>query len=191
MAIFEENETMEDPSKAYNGSLQSLRDLVKDHEEVIEIFIVLNSFLLSFVVAAMVEELTKYFCFWMVEHPDFLNFSKKNRTENNDDLLLEAQVIEYGSNESESSQSVGRDASSQNNAGSFQPPVTQREENANSPSQSLTSRRSAITIAMIAAATGFGCIENIEYAFVTPGDVSQGMLQEQIHYFVFFKIFVP
>ena len=56
-------ENIEDPSVAK----EFMRDFQKEHLLLLCVFMFLN----AFVVAALVEEVVKYFGFWMVEHPDF------------------------------------------------------------------------------------------------------------------------
>lgn len=46
-----------------------VKQYAKDHVGIFAVFVFLN----AFVVAALVEELSKYFGFWMVEHPDLMD----------------------------------------------------------------------------------------------------------------------
>jgi RsiW-degrading membrane proteinase PrsW (M82 family) len=45
------------------------KQFAKDHVGIFGVFVFLN----AFVVAALIEELSKYFGFWMVEHPDLMD----------------------------------------------------------------------------------------------------------------------
>jgi RsiW-degrading membrane proteinase PrsW (M82 family) len=55
------------------------------------IFGLLTAFLNSFVVAALVEELAKYLCFFMVEHPDFPDESSETASDDAEEALLPQQ----------------------------------------------------------------------------------------------------
>jgi hypothetical protein len=98
----------------------------------------------AFIMAALVEELCKYFGYRMVDHPDF--FSKRD--------LEESTRVIYG--ESEEELEEGR---------------RQRREQPSYSNQrtSLQAQGSAITIAMISVALGFTCCENLVYIFIYNG----------------------
>lgn len=98
----------------------------------------------AFIMAALVEELCKYFGYRMVDHPDF--FSKQD--------LEESTRVVYG--ESEEELEEGR---------------RQRRERPSYSNQrtSLQAQGSAITIAMICVALGFTCCENLVYIFIYNG----------------------
>jgi hypothetical protein len=89
----------------------------------------------SYVLAAMVEELCKYYGFKMVEHPDFLS-----KTELED-------ALRYSYKEDS-------DDPQQKNLASFP-----RQD------RGLRSKGSTITMAMIAVSLGFTCCENLVYIF--------------------------
>jgi len=101
-----------------NDPLLAFKELL---QETTWIF-VLYTFLNAFVIAAVTEELCKYFSFWMVEHPDLMPRSH--------------------------------------------------------PGKSLNSTGTGITIAMVTAAVGFACCENIGYVF-SSSKVEEG---ETIHF---------
>jgi hypothetical protein len=90
----------------------------------------------SFVLAALVEELCKYYAFKMVEHPDFLSQRE----------LEEAAKYTYDEEESQESKRKST---------SF--PLHDR---------GAKSRGAAITVSMVAASLGFTCCENLVYIFV-------------------------
>jgi hypothetical protein len=102
----------------------------------------------AFIMAALVEELCKYFGYRMVEHPDF--FSKQ-------DLEESARVVygESNDNDSNDDEEVQR----------------QRRERPSYSNQrtSLQAQGAAITIAMICVAMGFTCCENLVYIFIYNG----------------------
>eukprot|EP00588_Corethron_pennatum_P027664 CAMPEP_0194325000 /NCGR_PEP_ID=MMETSP0171-20130528/28978_1 /TAXON_ID=218684 /ORGANISM="Corethron pennatum, Strain L29A3" /LENGTH=613 /DNA_ID=CAMNT_0039084007 /DNA_START=57 /DNA_END=1895 /DNA_ORIENTATION=+ len=87
---------------------------------------VISMFLNAFVVAALSEELCKYFAYWMVEHPDFLDDDEREELE-----------------------------------------LAQSDERLPSPGRSPSSRGTGITVAMVAAALGFTCCENLEYVLAS------------------------
>jgi hypothetical protein len=97
---------------------------------------VISAFFSAFVVAAVTEELCKYFSFWMVEHPDFLNAEDWNAISHNDDKST-------GENSRNDIQSLVESANDTN----------------------LKSKGAAITIAMVTASLGFACCENLMYVF--------------------------
>ena len=115
----------------------SYRDLLlvfgKKHPFMYTVYLFLNAFCL----AAVIEELSKYFGYRMVDHPDFL-------TKND---LDEAAECYFDEEEDE-----GR---RQEDAPDFS-----RQD------RSLQSRGAAITVSMVAVALGFACCENLIYIFV-------------------------
>lgn len=109
----------------------------------------------AYVVAAVVEELVKYFSFWMCPHPD---------------LISESEWKELG-NSLEESNASANDTSTRN--------ITQTlAEDANE--RALKSRGVAITISMVTAALGFACCENLEYVFTGKSGISLGMGEHSI-----------
>jgi RsiW-degrading membrane proteinase PrsW (M82 family) len=114
---------------------QVASDFAKEHVGIFAVFVFLNAFL----VAALVEEICKYFGYYMVETPDILDPN---------DLILDtvSDDIQPGGQEDGVN------------------PVVPR---------SRLSRAAAITVAMIAVASGFACSENLLYVFVyTPPGLS-------------------
>ena len=107
---------------------QHIHDFLKEHLGQFAIFI----FIFAFIIAAFVEELTKYFGFWMTETPDLMD---------HDEIIL--------------------DDESDDTARPRQNP-------------SLVEKGCSISIAMVAAASGFACAENVGYVFTSP------RLQDQI-----------
>lgn len=97
---------------------------------------VISAFFSAFVVAAVTEELCKYFAFWMVEHPDFLKAEDWNAVSRNDDKST-------GENSQNDIQSLVESAKN----------------------RTLKSEGAAITIAMVTASLGFACCENLMYVF--------------------------
>lgn len=99
--------------------------------------LVIMAFLNAFAVAALVEEVSKYFGYWMVEHPD---------------LALPAET------ERDASPVAAAEGQEGNN--------TRQDSTAASPQRTLGSLGAGITIAMVTTAVGFACCENFVYVFV-------------------------
>lgn len=99
----------------------------------------------SFLLAAFIEELCKYFGFRLVEHPDFL--SKRE--------IEETVTLVMADNDEELEQ--GRRRRSEGYDFSMQ-------------QTSCQAKGSATTLAMICVAMGFTCCENIVYVFFYAGD---------------------
>jgi RsiW-degrading membrane proteinase PrsW (M82 family) len=104
----------------------------------------LGAFLNAFLVAALVEEIGKYLCFWMVEHPDL-----------EDDVVLDNEANSSTSRPTKEE----RELLPQDDPTETKAPMTR-------PAVTLTSRGAAITIAMVTTALGFACAENLLYVFV-------------------------
>lgn len=111
-----------------------------DHPIFYTFYILFNAFL----VAALIEELCKYFGYRMVEHPDF--FTKRD--------LDEASRIVFGENDDEDAEdaegNLRRDG---------RPDYAKQQT-------SVQARGAAITLAMVAVAMGFTCCENLVYLFI-------------------------
>lgn len=106
-------------------------------------------FVNAYVVAALIEELCKYFSFWMVEHPDYLEEEDCNAITTDNSALEEPQLNVNG------------------RKGAQKDAKTMAESAKN---RTLKSKGSAITIAMVTASLGFACCENLMYVFNgTPG----------------------
>jgi RsiW-degrading membrane proteinase PrsW (M82 family) len=104
---------------------------------------IFGAFLNAFFVAGLVEEIAKYLCFWMVEHPD----------------MVVADEADMASNES-------RYTLPSNQGETREPQYSKSLKETVLPPVSLTSRGAAITIAMVTTALGFACAENLLYVFV-------------------------
>ena len=123
---------MQDESGGTPSYRQFLQVFGEEHPFIYTVYLFLNAFFL----AAMIEELAKYFGFRMVEHPDF--FSRREVEEmaevnnNSDDGDVESrELAEFP------------------------------EQN-----RSFISRGAAITVSMVAVSLGFACCENLIYIFV-------------------------
>ena len=121
----------------------------------------------AFLVAALVEELSKYLSFSMVEHPDVEreNIVLLPSLDDSEGTARDGQKRDGKSNEvneveeGESSKLVRQSKAS--DAGTYD-----RRQLIASPIASLVSAGAAITVAMVATALGFACAENLLYVFL-------------------------
>lgn len=130
----------------------------------------LQNFIFSFLVAAFVEEVCKYFSFYLVEHPDFLSCSAV--------LSSRPSSYDYGNVEVVHGVApVGMEMSEVRNRRNGLDTAS-NEENENESdnigdgmldNNSLQATGTKITIAMVAVAAGFACNENISYVFGSSG----------------------
>ena len=122
----------------------------------------LTAFINAFFVAGLTEELCKYLCFWMVEHPD-LEITNK--------VVLSAPST--ASTNGKQSETSSREESETTGLLSQNPsPSSDLEQQPIfAPMASLVSLGEGITVAMVTLALGFACAENLLYIFVytTPG----------------------
>lgn len=116
------------------------------------VFYVIYLFIATFLVAAFIEELCKYFSFRMVEHPDFLS-----RTELDESLALHNRSPDHHDDEED----VETAAESESQHASQVDYAKQLE--------SVETQGAAITLAMVSVAIGFACCENIMYIFFYAG----------------------
>mmetsp|Transcript_31354 Transcript_31354/g.63725 ORF Transcript_31354/g.63725 Transcript_31354/m.63725 type:complete len:641 (+) Transcript_31354:113-2035(+) len=114
---------------------RTMKDFMVKHQAVF----VFATFLNAFLVAAMVEEMVKYFGYWMVVVPDLLpeNYRQPDTDTENDD----------------GNEANQNDTSSSNNT------ATGRHTSAKTTGI-------GITVAMVSVALGFACCENIIYVFI-------------------------
>jgi RsiW-degrading membrane proteinase PrsW (M82 family) len=108
----------------------------------------------AFVVAALVEELCKYFGFWMVEHPDFLSPHDLDQLVGIS-LTSSTEKDTVSAEHGEADDALAQDSTTRVNTTAA--PVSDK---------TLASTGAGITIAMVAAALGFACCENLMYIFV-------------------------
>lgn len=150
-------------SMIYKDSMRlassSIKDFVQafgnDHPVFYSLYILVTAFIL----AALIEELCKYFGFRMVEHPDFLSSRD----------LVEASRVVLGENDGdeEEEQDIREEGrrSRRSGDGSYA-----------KQGQSLEAKGNSIMLAMIAVAIGFACCENLVYLFI----YSSGSLPMQL-----------
>eukprot|EP00521_Asterionellopsis_glacialis_P011647 CAMPEP_0195307638 /NCGR_PEP_ID=MMETSP0707-20130614/37817_1 /TAXON_ID=33640 /ORGANISM="Asterionellopsis glacialis, Strain CCMP134" /LENGTH=587 /DNA_ID=CAMNT_0040371891 /DNA_START=544 /DNA_END=2307 /DNA_ORIENTATION=- len=133
-------------------------------------FIVIFSFAQSFLIAATVEEMSKYFTFWMVEHPDFVqprdllvdNDNEDNGNMNMDDGTdtLNTHQDHGTSTQYGAIETGGLPEPESNNKKRIQL-LCHYEEQRRTP----VALGRAIAVAMVSTALGFACCENFIYVF--------------------------
>jgi hypothetical protein len=152
-------------------------------------------FLSAYFVAAMVEEMCKYFGFKMVEHPDFLSEREiqkaaahgiPQRNEEEDRFELGGGLEYIHASHSGASEYESFDSNEHANNSNRHPlrpntlvaadqscaihtPITTPVELVDAPRRSIHSIASSITIAMVSVALGFACCENLIYIFLYNG----------------------
>jgi len=165
----------------------------KDHPGLAIVIYFIN----AFVVAALVEELSKYFAFSMVEHPDLvvgynvqddLNNQKQQHQEQTSSDHVECEE-DIQAATAEVTNQIKHDTESLVNGdyndvswapekneierGNSSNVVTTNRPTINSNisnDRSLNSIGAGITVAMVAAAVGFACCENLIYIFIYTQD---------------------
>lgn len=174
-----EHETNDDAAPSDADVKKYLKDFAKEYPWVFGFFIFLN----AFVIAALVEELSKYFSFWMVEHPDFGDeVGVVTRTRTTSASATTATYLGVNTMEEAAAPSRGNDLEL------FEECQEDEKHNDNnddethsagidtSPPRSLDSLGVGVTVAMVATALGFACCENLLYVFVyTPPTIANGM----------------
>ena len=124
----------------------------------------------SFLVAGMTEEICKYLCFWMVEHPD-LELRNKVMLLPSSYVRRETKVTS-GSKSGDEAATTTEDTettgllSRTDQQTSSSSDREQQQQPIFAPTASLVSVAEATTVAMVTVALGFACAENLLYIFV-------------------------
>jgi len=146
----------------------------------------LTAFINAAFVAGTTEEVCKYLCFWMVEHPDLelrnkVILSSPPDLESRNKLMRalsstspSAAAATHGKSPSPSAKDIvlgqmDRETTgllSRNQGPSSYDPEQQQQVVMVAPVASVVSIGEAITVAMITVALGFACAENLLYIFV-------------------------
>jgi hypothetical protein len=155
----------------FDGNAGSKVQEIHDHEQqhVVRkfyriIITLLAAFLNAFFVAALVEEIGKYLCFWMIEHPDLENNDKPvflpplGSVENTKGMDKED---DEGDPTEGMEDKIDDEKTKLRLQHTHTLQTTMTSEPIKAPAQSLESRGSAITIAMVTTALGFACAENL------------------------------
>lgn len=145
----------------------------QDHPLVYTLYLLLN----AFVLAALIEEVCKYFGYRMVEHPDLLSRRDLEQAskvvhvnaddEGEDGEEEEADYFEYDDNE-EGQRATNSQRRSQRRLREdhARKRREQTSQDYSKQRQSAQATGSSITLAMISVAMGFTCCENLVYIFL-------------------------
>jgi RsiW-degrading membrane proteinase PrsW (M82 family) len=132
-------------------------------------------FVATFIIAAFIEELCKYFGYRMVEHPDF--FSREEL----EDAALHSRGHHYDHHQSnDDDEEDGTEGGLEGDHYRLAPAETRTDFS--SQCQSVQAKGAAITLAMVSVAIGFSCCENLIYVFLYAGNTTQlelGVLLER------------
>jgi len=156
--------------------IEGKHHFVIHHEKLFEFSSGVSAFAQAFLTAALVEELAKFFCFWMVEHPDFLKPA---------DIMVDGaavSAVEGGGTSADGAASstaldnygsIVRDGEVRGAESTEVDADFAENGDRDKSSRTLRSRGAATTVAMVATALGFACFENLVYVFVyTPPGIS-------------------
>lgn len=145
-------------SSSSSSSHSFLEIFGQDHPVVYTLYLFLNAFIL----AALVEEVCKYFGYRMVEHPDFMSksdlqkASKIMHNDHDDDDYYDVECDDDDAEHNVARQTQLRQQKLQR----------QSSQDYSRQRQSVQAHGAAITLAMVAVSIGFTCCENLVYVFV-------------------------
>jgi len=125
-------------------------------------------FVATFVVAAFIEELCKYFGYRMVEHPDF--YSQQEVEEAITSTTVLHHPDEEDEDEDEEEEAVTNNDDVEN---ATTHPQNTLATDYSQQCPSVQARGSAISLAMVTVAIGFACCENLMYIFLYAGQSFQ------------------
>ncbi len=164
--------------------------------------ILVADFFQALFIAAMVEELCKYYAFRTVEHPDLIFLTGLNRhkrdkrsgyggstdyafSSDNNAMISRNDTFdsEYSKRRCDSPRSYRGNSQSPN--GRKKRSSTTRDDMDESDIRTLRQKAAAVTTAMISCAVGLACAENFIYVFFLSGSNTQ----EEITMLVFRSIF--
>ena len=148
-----------DGARRLSGSDDVLNGFFERNPAAKFVYVLLSSFLL----AGLVQELSKFFGFAMVDHPDFASERELRKAKATMPFQIQRHNVEDDS-------SVGTDGKSESRPATPRTPTTLDGSIASfdpaSQRRSLASVRGGVTCAMVAVALGFACFENILHIFV-------------------------
>jgi len=120
----------------------------------------ITAFVNAFFVAGMTEEICKYLCFWMVEHPDLEFQNRVILSPSSQQTESDRQSGTSNHEDTETTRLLSQDRSTSS------PPSDPEQQTIFAPTPSLVSSGEAITVTMMTVALGFACAENLLYVFV-------------------------
>jgi hypothetical protein len=159
----------------YSASFESQEDYKKAFQKQYPFIVILYLFLNAYVVAALIEELCKYFGFKMVEHPDFLSDTELEASATAVAGMPDMNADSYDTEtDDEGCLGFGCGVATERTRlsgfmGSIGDSSTHREELYPAEPRSSRSIGSGITIAMVSVGLGFACCENLIYIFLYSG----------------------
>lgn len=178
-----EHENDDDAAPSPDDMKKYMKDFAKDYPWVFAAFIFLN----AFVIAALVEELSKYFSFWMVEHPDFGDdIGAATRTRTTSTSATAPAYLGVDTAEDYASPSDITDLELVEECPGDENENKNGDESHDAgidtlPTRTLDSLGVGITVAMVATALGFACCENLLYVFVyTPPTIANGTCRNNV-----------
>lgn len=149
---------------------------VIDHEKLFEWAAGISAFGQAFLTAALVEELAKYFCYWMVEHPDFLSpVDMVATTSTAEDVSHVNKVVNSNDSNPSNSLIIEEEVRGGQNIDDVDTDIVEDSDHQEGGKKTLVSMGTAITVAMVTTALGFACCENLLYVFgYGPPGISNG-----------------
>jgi hypothetical protein len=140
------NKSMRDGEKrALSENSDILHGFFSDHPFAQVIYVLVSSYL----VAGLIDEMSKYFGFLMLDHPDFCSEEELTRAHSSLPLQLLRDRVD-GDDDSENHTTVVREDETTSLA-NFDPTKQRRSQ---------SSIRSGVTVAMVAVALGFACCKS-------------------------------
>ncbi|CAB9507374.1 tRNA methyltransferase 11 homolog (Saccharomyces cerevisiae) [Seminavis robusta] len=152
------------------SNIETFKGMAQKHYITLLVYL----FFKAVVVAALVEEMTKYYCFWMVEHPDYIYGSLRHvNPEMGEEGAFCNHPADNNNNHGTTTNTNTNTTTSQQQQQCVVAPPTSPSESATTgmppfrPRQTPnhTTAGAAITVGMIATAAGFACSENLMYVF--------------------------
>jgi len=126
--------------------------------------VLVYSFLTSYIMAGLVEEVCKYFGFVMVDHPDFCSEREMAKAKEIMPTLLFGHETHVGGDDVELTASRSTVESKETRLTVTESPFATFDPK--NQRRSLSSIRAGVTVAMVAVALGFTCCENVVYILV-------------------------
>eukprot|EP00592_Proboscia_alata_P024022 CAMPEP_0194448198 /NCGR_PEP_ID=MMETSP0176-20130528/129435_1 /TAXON_ID=216777 /ORGANISM="Proboscia alata, Strain PI-D3" /LENGTH=715 /DNA_ID=CAMNT_0039275143 /DNA_START=36 /DNA_END=2183 /DNA_ORIENTATION=- len=148
------SDAVNDASAAGNQTITFMSN--QTHPLVVILYLVMNSFAL----AALVEELCKYFGYFMLEHPDFISMYNLNSAVRSNRIHTKERMERH-----DTALQIIESSSSESSASDCEWETERNTSNRSEMPRTITSMACGITVAMVCVATGFACCENLLYVF--------------------------
>lgn len=167
----------------------------------VRLFLLFCDILQAFLVAALVEELCKYYAFRTIEHPDLIFLTGLDRVKrdqyaslggsgaysfsSDNNALVRADTFESGYSRPSNSRRPYRGNHSRSPSMSRRSRRNKTDNNSEQDVRTVRQKAAAVTTAMISVAVGLACAENFIYVFFLSGSNTQ----EEIAMLLFRSIF--